>query len=148
MGNWGALAIRMHHSRFTIYGGIAMIRETAIAAAFLGFFGGGIAQAAYTVCRSQLDGREYLICAPESCFPGDRSVGYNPGKHPSCQSSRTQQDCGHSWTGWKNIGDATGSPCPLGCVRGEGLGTSIRHVGVPPRPQAKYKYQCWRQQLF
>jgi hypothetical protein len=82
VGNWGALAIRMHHSRFTIYGGIAMIRETAIAAAFLGFFGGGIAQAAYTVCRSQLDGREYLICAPESCFPGDRSVGYNPGKHP------------------------------------------------------------------
>jgi len=40
VGNWGALAIRMHHSRFTIYGGIAMIRETAIAAAFLGFFGG------------------------------------------------------------------------------------------------------------
>ena len=81
---------------FRYYAGIAMIRETAIAAAFLGFFGGGIAQAAYTVCRSQLDGREYLICAPESCFPGDRSVGYNPGKHPSCQSSRTQQDCGNS----------------------------------------------------
>ena len=97
-----------------------MVRETAIATAFMGFFGGGIAQAAYTVCRSQLDGREYLICAPESCFPGDRSVWHNPGKHPSCQSSWTQQDCGHSWTGWKSIGEATGSPCSLGCVRGEG----------------------------
>jgi len=146
LGRTGHLGMR--HFRFTLYGGIAMIRETAIAAAFLGFFGGGIAQAAYTVCRSQLDRREYLICAPESCFPGDRSVRYNQGKRPSCGSSRTQQDCGHSWTGWKNIGEAIGSPCPIGCVRGEELGTSIRHVGVPPRPQTKYKYQCWRQQLF
>ena len=60
-----------------------MIRETAIAAVFFGFFGGGIAKAAYTVCRSELDGREYLICAPERCFQGDHSVRYNPGKHPS-----------------------------------------------------------------
>ena len=64
-----------------------MIRETAIAAAFLGFFGGGFAQAAYTVCRSQLDGREYLICAPESCFPGDRSWGTTRESTPAVKAA-------------------------------------------------------------
>lgn len=104
------------------------------------------AAAAYNVCRSQLDGREYILCS-EPCLSGDSLVAISPHDHPRCQSggSGTLEDCGRYWTAWRNIGDATGSPCPRGCVRGRQVGIDTRSVGLfPPRPQAKYKFQCWR----
>lgn len=55
-----------------------------------------------------------------------------------------RQDCGANWTGWIEVGDAVGSPCPAGCSRGDELGQSYRIVGFPPRPQTQHKFQCWQ----
>jgi len=56
----------------------------------------------------------------------------------------TRTDCGAYWTGWIEVGNAVGSPCPQGCSRGAELGQSYRAVGFPPRPQTQHKFQCWR----
>ena len=54
-------------------------------------------------------------------------------------------DCGESWTGWVTVGGAVGNPCPSGCERGREVGQDYRSVGLlPPRPQVKHKFQCWR----
>jgi hypothetical protein len=61
---------------------------------------------------------------------------------PAAVAART--DCGANWTGWIEVGNAVGSPCPKGCSRGDELGQSYRVVGFPPRPQTQHKFQCWR----
>ncbi len=67
-----------------------------------------------------------------------------PEPQPVTRTVTEKVDCGAHWTGWKEVGAGIGSPCPSGCYRGDELGQSYRSVGFPPRPQAKKKFQCWR----
>ena len=69
-----------------------------------------------------------------------------PIPQPPVAQAPVRTDCGTAWTGWVNPGSGVGSPCPAGCERGAELGQSFRAVGLPPRPQVKHKFQCWRTQ--
>jgi hypothetical protein len=130
--------------------GVRTMRQTRwvlpLLVGFIAVTASSSALAEYSVCRSTIDNKEYLQCSGP-CPGGDPLVSRSPNQHPLCpgpQAANKEPDCGRFWTGWKNIGDATGSPCPPGCKRlDEHLGVDLRSVGVlPPRPQAKYKFQC------
>jgi len=66
------------------------------------FYNVSKAQADYRVCRSQLDGRQYLVCPPErQCFSGDTLVADDPSEHPSCvrgTSPTNAGSCGRHWS--------------------------------------------------
>ena len=102
----------------------------------------------YSVCIGVGDSRPYINCGETGCPVGETFISYNPGSHPSCQSASepTKIDCGQHWSGWVNVGHGPGNMCPPGCWRGRQVGIDLRVVGFPPRPQAKYKHQCWRSQ--
>jgi hypothetical protein len=62
----------------------------------------------------------------------------------SVAQAQVRVDCGTFWTDWFNVGGGVGNPCPPGCTRRERIGVTFRAVHFPPRPQARYKFQCWR----
>ncbi|MBZ0216155.1 MAG: hypothetical protein K8F25_06365 [Fimbriimonadaceae bacterium] len=105
----------------------------------------GVSLAAYSICKSGVDGKEYIMCSPESCLSGDETIGYNPGSHQSCPAGPIGgEDCGRHWTGWHGPGEGHNNPCPKGCTQGEEVGVDNRLVGIPPRIQYKEKIQCYR----
>lgn len=74
---------------------------------------------------------------PDSTAPMPSSI--------TAPAAVARADCGAYWTGWIEVGNAVGSPCPEGCSRGDELGQSYRVVGLPPRLQTQHKFQCWRE---
>jgi hypothetical protein len=85
--------------------------------------------------------------ARQHCFAGQASDAWRAScaTNPTKIEFREAEDCGRHWSGWKEIGQAVGSPCPKGCVRDQNpIAQDFRFVGFPPRPQHKDKFQCFR----
>ena len=101
------------------------------------------AHAEYRICRSQIDGREYVACPPNSCFRGDSTIGYNPGNHGSCSSGSgaTGPSCGRHWSGWQNSGKRADNPCPPGCQKSRHTRDDSRLVDFL-KPQYREEWEC------
>jgi len=117
------------------------------------FCGGLVATAVYTVRPTSLSAA--AVKGVESEGPSQQPPTQTtegppaqpsppPSQTPSTAQAPVRVDCGTAWTGWVNIGGGVGDPCPTGCVRGAEIGQSFRAVGLPPHPQVKHKFQCWR----
>lgn len=103
------------------------------------------AMAAYKICKSQTNNKEYLRCSGD-CPPGDTLVSDSPDEHPNCKKSPPPQkkpvDCGKHWSDWTNVGHSSGNPCPPGCSRGREVSKEFRMNAS--KPQWKYEFQCWK----
>jgi hypothetical protein len=116
------------------------------------FFGGLVVAAIYTVRPTTLpaaaakgaEGEGPAHQPPVAPKPQEPPSAPPAAPQPPVAQAPTRTDCGTAWTGWVNAGGGVGNPCPAGCERGAELGQSYRAVGFPPRPQAKHKFQCWR----
>lgn len=69
-----------------------------------------------------------------------------PPSAPRPPAENGRASCGTEWTQWVDVKDGSDvqDPCPPACTRGPELARSFRVVGFPPRPQARYMFQCWR----
>jgi hypothetical protein len=93
------------------------------------------------VAERRTDSEAKCIAGCADVFGGH--LGGANGYSYSLLDPATCRDCGRFWTGWKEVGEAVGNPCPRGCARGEEVGDDYRSVGLPPRPQHKHKFQCY-----
>ena len=55
-------------------------------------------------------------------------------------------DCGTAWTPWISSGIGLSNPCEKGCYRGLTLRQQMRMVGLPPWPENRREFQCWKRQ--
>ena len=96
-----------------------------------------VAFADYSICRSKLDGREYLACFEQCNFP-DETVKRGAGGHPTCGQPNggfmNTGTCGRHWTGWVGTFEFTdtsgNAPCPEGCYRERLIRTGQRSVRI------------------
>ena len=111
------------------------------------FCGGLVTAAIYSVQANSAPTQNQTEAAPSSSAPTLPSPN-TPAPAPTSAAppalSSARIDCGTEWSGWIEIGGPVGNPCPSACARGDELGQSYRAVGLPPRPQTKHKFQCWR----